>query len=113
MQELLLVLKRGLWASLEQVELELVALVAQMVPLDSWLVDPSQLGPLVPSKSPAGAELAACGGAGIVGMPGTGHGAILGCDPCSCQAAFRLFQPPASGKKCAAGTDPGKTESMG
>lgn len=49
---------------------------------------------------------------GIVGTePGTGLRAILGCAPCSCRAAFCLFQPPASGRKCAAGTDPGKTES--
>lgn len=84
-----------------------------MAPLGTWLPDPSQLGPLVPSKSSAGAELAAHGGVGIVGTPGTGHRAILGCDPCSCRAAFRLFQPPAGGKKRAAGTDPGQTESVG
>lgn len=90
-----------------------MALVAQMVPLGAWLADSSHLGPLVPSKSSAGAELAARGAVGIVGMPGTGHGAVLGCDPCSCRAAFSLFQPPASGKKRAAGTDPGKTESTG
>lgn len=39
-----------MWAPLGEVELELVALVAQMVPLGSWLADPPQLGPLVLSK---------------------------------------------------------------
>lgn len=35
-------------------QLGLVALVALVAPLGTWLAHPSQLGPLVPSKSSAG-----------------------------------------------------------
>lgn len=85
-------------------QLGLVALVALVAPLGTWLAHPSQLGPLVPSKSSAGQSWQP-----TVAWARLARGTerFLAVSPAGVEQHLTIPSP----KKRAAGTDLGKTES--